>query len=103
MTGDVIYAGSMETLNAFLEKVVVQIVNPIIMLLAAGALIVFMWGVFEFIKGAGDEQKREEGRSAIMWGMIGLVIIFGAYGLINLVLGTFGLDEIQKGQFEEQQ
>lgn len=86
----------MIVLERFLGRVVVEIINPLIMLLAAGAFIVFVWGVFEFVRDAGDEQKREEGRRAIFWGLIGLVIIFGAYGIINLALGTFGLDPIEK-------
>lgn len=86
----------MVVLNQFLEKVVVQIINPLILLLAATAFILFLWGVFEFIKGAGEESKREEGKRAILWGLIGLVVIFGAYGIINLALGTFSLPPIQR-------
>lgn len=78
----------MPVLNKFLGKVVVEIINPLILLLAAVAFVVFLWGVFEFIRKAGDEAKRAEGKSAIMWGLVGLVIIFGAYGIINLALGT---------------
>ena len=83
--------------TAFVQKVVVAIVNPLILLMAAGAFVVFLWGVFEFIRNAGDATKREEGQQAILWGIVGLVIIFGAYGLINLALGTFGLSAISKG------
>ena len=86
----------MPALNNFLDKVVVQIINPIILLLAACAFVVFLWGVFEFIAHAGDETKRSEGKKAIMWGLIGLVIIFGAYGIINIALGTFGLTPISR-------
>jgi amino acid transporter len=86
----------MAVLNEFLGKVVVQIVNPIILLLAASAFVVFLWGGFEFIAHAGDEAKRVEGRRAIFWGLIGLVIIFGAYGIINIALGTFNLPSIQR-------
>ncbi len=86
----------MPVLNQFLGKVVAQIINPIILLLAASAFVVFLWGVFEFIVHAGEEAKRAEGKSAIMWGLIGLVIIFGAYGIINLALGTFGIAPITK-------
>ena len=86
----------MPVLNAFLAKVVVEIINPIILLLAASAFVVFLWGMFEFIRQAGDSGKREEGRKAILWGLIGLVIIFGAYGIINLALGTFSIPPIQK-------
>ncbi|MBI5793785.1 hypothetical protein HZA87_01720 [Candidatus Uhrbacteria bacterium] len=81
-------------LNAFLIKVVTQIVNPIILLLSAAAFVVFLWGIFEFIAHAGDQTKREEGRRAVFWGLIGLVIIFGAYGIINLALGTFNIPRI---------
>lgn len=81
----------MAELNNFLGRVVVQIINPIILLLAASAFIVFLWGVFEFIAHAGDETRRTEGRKAILWGLVGLVIIFGAYGIINVALGTFNV------------
>jgi len=85
----------MPVLNQFLDKVVIEIINPIILLLAGAAFILFLWGVFELIKGAGDEKAREEGRRAILWGLIGLVIIFGAYGIINVSLKTFDLPPIQ--------
>lgn len=85
----------MVVLNEFLSKVVVQIINPIILLLAAAAFVVFIWGIFEFVAHAGEETKRSEGRRAILWGLIGLVIIFGAYGIINLVISPFpGIDKV---------
>ncbi|MEK7515896.1 MAG: hypothetical protein AAB555_03185 [Patescibacteria group bacterium] len=86
----------MRVLNEFLEKVVVQIVNPIILLLAGAAFVLFIWGVFEFIAHAEDETKRKEGHQAMLWGIVGLVIIFGAYGIINVALGTFSLPPVQK-------
>ena len=86
----------MAVLNRFLDSVVREIINPIILLLVAVAFVLFIWGVFEFVAHAGDETKRTEGKKAIMWGIIGLVIIFGAYGIINLALGTFSLPLIQK-------
>ena len=86
----------MVVLNQFLSKIVVQIINPIMLLLSAGALIVFLWGIFEFILHAENETKRKEGREAIFWGFIGLVIIFGAYGIINVALGTFNLTPLTR-------
>jgi hypothetical protein len=81
----------MSVLNSFLLKVVTQIINPIILLLSAGAFVVFLWGVFEFVVHAGDQAKRAESKKAILWGLVGLVIIFGAYGIINIALGAFSL------------
>lgn len=79
----------MVVLEKFLSKVITEIINPIILLLSAGAFVIFIWGVFEFVRNAGDATKRKGGREAIFWGIIGLVIIFGAYGIINIALGTF--------------
>jgi drug/metabolite transporter (DMT)-like permease len=81
----------MDVLNQFLGRVVTQVVNPIILLLAGSAFVVFVWGVFKFILHAGDEGERTKGREAMLWGLVGLVIIFGAYGIINLALSTFGI------------
>lgn len=86
----------MSVLNSFLANVITQIINPIILLLSAAAFVVFLWGVFEFIKGAGESTDREEGKKAILWGLVGLVVIFGAYGIINLALGTFNIQDIHK-------
>jgi succinate dehydrogenase/fumarate reductase cytochrome b subunit len=80
----------------FLNAVVVQIINPLILLLVAVAFVVFIWGVFQFIAHAGDETKRHEGQQAILWGLVGLVIMFGAYGIINIAATSFNLPNIQK-------
>lgn len=86
----------MSVLNSFLIKVVVQIINPIILLLSAGAFVLLLWGIFQFVAHAENEKKREESKNAILWGIVGLVIIFGAYSIINLALGTFNLAPIHR-------
>lgn len=84
----------MDQFHSFITAVAKQIVNPIIILLAIGAVIIFLWGVAQFVMNAGDSAGREEGRRHILWGLIGLVIIFGAVGLLNIALSTFGIDPI---------
>jgi hypothetical protein len=85
-----------DVLNAFVGKIIVEIINPIILLLSAVAFVVFLWGVFEFIVHAGDATKRSGGRNAILWGLVGLTVIFGAYGIINIALGTFNVAPVSK-------
>ncbi|MDP1707201.1 MAG: hypothetical protein Q8L30_01465 [bacterium] len=85
----------MSKIDEFLRNVVTEIVNPIILLLSAASFVLFVWGVFVFITHAGDETKRTDGKRAIMWGLVGLVIIFGVYGIINIALGTFSLGRVQ--------
>ncbi len=88
-------AAAISVLDTFLARVVVQIINPIILLLSAAAFVVFIWGVFQFIANAGDSTKRKAGRDGIFWGLVGLVIIFSAYSIINIAAGTFGLEGIE--------
>jgi len=86
----------MPALYSFVAKVVAQIINPIILLLSAAAFVVFLWGVFMFVfRASNDTTKLTESKLAIFWGLIGLVIIFGAYGIINVAMGAFDLGTIQ--------
>lgn len=80
-----------EALNSLLGKVVTNIVNPTIALLFAVALLVFLWGLFEFISHTDDEGGREKGKQNIMWGLVGMAIMVSAFGIIGIILNTFGI------------
>ncbi|MBI3634177.1 MAG: hypothetical protein HY228_00985 [Candidatus Yonathbacteria bacterium] len=51
----------------------------------AAAVLYFLYGVFNFIKNPGDATKREEGRTQIIWGIIGLTVMASIYGLIGFL------------------
>ena len=69
----------------FVQKISTEILEPIITLLALGAFIVFVWGVVKFIRNADNDEKRKEGQQHMIWGVIGLAIIFGASAIVNLL------------------
>lgn len=77
---------------SFMRKVIVEIINPIIGVLAAAALVYFLWGLTMFILNAGNESKRGEYKQHLLWGLIGLVVMVSAYALIEVGLRTFGVD-----------
>ncbi|OHB10711.1 MAG: hypothetical protein A3G05_00980 [Candidatus Zambryskibacteria bacterium RIFCSPLOWO2_12_FULL_45_14] len=79
------------TISDLLNKINQFILNPLILLAFAVALLVFFWGIFQFIASQTADTKREEGKRKIFWGLFGMFIMFSAYGLIRLVLGTFGI------------
>jgi hypothetical protein len=72
---------------------IIGVINTILVpVLIAIAFIVFLWGVYKyFIWGAANESEKADGRKFAMWGIIGFVIILSLWGLVNLVMGTFGL------------
>ena len=78
-------------ISVFLNKVNQYILNPLILLAFGVAFLVFSWGVFQFISSQTADAKRDEGKRKIFWGLFGMFIMFSAYGLIRLILGTFGI------------
>ncbi|GIW62020.1 MAG: hypothetical protein KatS3mg089_0872 [Patescibacteria group bacterium] len=70
-------------------------------LLIAGALvaIIFLiWGGIKWITSGGDKTKVESARYTIIGAIIGLIVVFGSFLILNLVLGTlFGFKFDQNG------
>ncbi|MCI0597838.1 hypothetical protein L0Y34_02100 [Candidatus Parcubacteria bacterium] len=74
----------------FIIAVQDEILSPLITLIALAAFLLFIWGVIEFIQNAGDEAKRSDGKKHMIWGLIGLAILFGANAIIALLAATVG-------------
>jgi hypothetical protein len=79
------------TVEQVMAKIAENILNPIILFMFSVALVVFLWGTFKFLRGAADPKAREEGAKHILFGVVGMAVMIGAYGLIRIALGTFGL------------
>lgn len=68
------------------------IVNPLILLMFGVATAYFIFNFVRFLSLEPGDKNREESRKAIMWGIIGMVVMFSVYGLIRFTLNTFGID-----------
>lgn len=77
----------METFIAAIQR---EIINPLITLIALAAFIVFIWGVVEFIRNGDNQEKRRSGQQHMIWGIIGLVILFGAQAILQIIARTVG-------------
>ena len=52
----------------------------------------FVWGMFKFfILGGADEEKKEQGKSLMVWATIGFVLIIIFFGVVNLLTESTGL------------
>ncbi len=86
------HAAASDVARDFLMKLNDAILYPLITLMMAIALLIFLWGCFEFIMAAGDPGARTTGKKHILWGIVGMVIMVSAYGILTIAVGTFGLD-----------
>ncbi|MDQ3075719.1 MAG: pilin [bacterium] len=86
----------------FIQSVNGKILNPVITLLFAVAVVVFLWGVSQMILNADNDEAKTVGKSHILWGVIGMTIMFSVWGILNLVLRTIGVTGIdpQKGKVQ---
>lgn len=76
----------------FVYKVNDLILNPLIGLLFAVALAVFLYGVVEFLMKSEEDEARTKGKKHMLWGIVGLFVMFSVWAILNLVLSTFDLE-----------
>jgi len=82
-----------ESALALMGKIYNVILNPIIALLFALAFVYFIWGVIRYAWSGEQESMREEGKRSIVWGVVGMFIMFSVFGIMRLIIGTIGADE----------
>ncbi len=76
-------------------RIVIDLINNVaVPIVFALAFIVFIWGIFQyFIQGGQDEEKRDAGKSLMLWGLIGFFVMVSVWGLVNILQGTFQLNQ----------
>ncbi len=77
-------------MTELLGKILTLIVNPIVVLGFVVATIYFFYAIIQLIAGSdgGDLDKK---RKSVIYGIIGLFIMFSVYGILRVVLTTFNI------------
>jgi hypothetical protein len=79
--------GASQTINAIIGA----IINPTIALIFSAGLLVFLWGIVQFIWNSDNEEERKVGQRHIIWGFVGMFIMVAWFGISNIIAGTFNL------------
>ena len=88
-----LFGGETGNFGEFATGVTNLINQFLIPLFIAIAVLGFIWGVFKyFILGSDDEEKRKEGRSLMLYAIIGFVAIVALWGIVEFVAGAFGAE-----------
>lgn len=75
----------------FVHKVDAYIINPIIYVLFALAVVFFLYGVIEFLLNQANEEKKTDGKSHMIWGIIGITIMLGVWSILGFITNTLGI------------
>jgi len=55
------------------------------------AVLVFLYGLLNYLLNSGDETKRREGVKYMFYGIIGLFVMISMWGLVYILAEFFGL------------
>ena len=68
-----------------------NIINNIIPVLFALAIVYFFWGVIQFLRAGGDAKMHEQGKAHMIYGIIALVVMATVFGIITWIQGTLNI------------
>ncbi len=77
--------------SGLIDIIIDLILNSVIPILFGLTIAVFLWGGVQFIKSAGDEKGRESGKKMLLYGIIGIAVMVGFWGLVKILTGTLGV------------
>ena len=77
------------TLGTILDDIK-ALVNQAVFVLVAIAILVFVYGIVNYVI-AKDEEQKKNARDLIIYGVIGLFAIVAVWGLVNVLANTFGV------------
>ena len=69
-----------------------DLLNMVIPVLVVLGIVYFVWGVITYVISS-DEEAKKAGRDRIIFGIIGLACIVAVWGLVNILVSTFGLKD----------
>lgn len=70
---------------------IVRYVNLAIEFLILAGVAWVIWNAFRFVIAGGEEETRNEARSGIIYGLIGVAVMLSVWGLVTLVMNSTGL------------
>lgn len=68
-----------------------NIIKTVLAIVGALALAMFIYGGFTWLTSGGSADKIKKGKDILMWAVIGLVVIFASYSLVDFLLTAFGV------------
>ena len=73
-----------------LFKLITELINGLIAIVATMALLYFVWGLAQFIlNDTGSEDVARKAKDIMLWGIIALFVLFSIWGIIALLDATF--------------
>jgi len=78
--------------KVWVDSLIVGANSVIVPVLLALAVAAFVWGVLKyFFLHPDSEEGRRQGREFILWGLLGMVLLFSVWGVVYILLDILGI------------
>jgi len=63
-----------------------MVINSVLGIVGSLALLMFVFGGLTWMTSSGSQEKVKKGKDILIWSALGLVIVFGAYGITRIII-----------------
>jgi hypothetical protein len=70
------------------DLIIANVIRVVLGVVGAISLVIIIYGGFMMMTSAGNQEKVDKGRKALMWAVIGLIVIFGSYGISTAIFSA---------------
>jgi len=82
-------AGQINNLTDLVNFGTCTLMKAIVPLLVGLAVVGFVYGIIQYFLNPDNEEKRKQGKSFMLWGLISLFVMVSIWALVGIFTGTF--------------
>ena len=87
----------MPVVSEILGRLQSEVLQPVMTVVFAAGFFLFIWGLVKFLWNVEDGSGQIEGKSHIVWGVVGMFVMVSIWSIIALLDNTFGLGALSGG------
>ncbi len=88
------------TLND-IEDAVLKLLNSVVPLLIAAAVVFFLWNVLKYINSGDNAEERTQARALMVYGIIAIFVMVSLWGFVNVLDDAFDLKKTVPVDFND--
>ncbi len=79
---------SARTIRSVAKNIAKFLLGPLFGFLIVLSLVLFIWGLIEFMRNAENSDKRREGKTKIIWGILALFVLLSFISITGIFTNT---------------
>lgn len=87
------FAFAAKDLEWLINNIIFKYLDYGLKIIMALAIVMFVWNIYQyFIAKADSPGEKKEAGQYLLWSLVGFFVILSVWGLVNILLNTFKLD-----------